>query len=275
MNDNTEQSNIFEDGWGILPRKLLLDQSLSEFSKVLYVELSCLCAERGYCWASNAYLSKRLGKSIRTVSSGISELVGYISVENGSSGKRKIMVNQLSKKLPPKQKTSINVAKNFQVNLAENFQQNSISINNINNTIESKDSILPEKLGKTSIQRIVNVYSLFWEDMYGNKFVPDNWAKLGKIIKSLLKHYSEWQIATMIHIHFNWKGASGTDEFSYKRLSENFFPFEWLPKQANGYVAYITNTLNIKFDDNEQVVKFIKPIIKELYDTNKASIIAG
>lgn len=124
---------------------------------------------------------------------------------------------------------------------------------------------LPDFLGKTPLARLVSVYSIQFTDLYG--FAPKimNWAMLGRFFKEMLAGYTEWQIAAMILLHFEWHGASGEDNFSHARLADRCFPLEWVPKAANAYRAYIQNTLKVDFADDAAVKAHVVRIIKPLY----------
>lgn len=90
------ESNIFSEGWGIIPRKVAHDPDITGFSKILYCEISSLCAERGYCWASNAYFAKVFNVSQRTITRAIGEIEKYIIIRNALGGRRTIWVHQLN-----------------------------------------------------------------------------------------------------------------------------------------------------------------------------------
>jgi hypothetical protein len=126
---------------------------------------------------------------------------------------------------------------------------------------------LPSWMGNAPLKRLVKVYSMIWEDMYGFAPTLSNWGQLGKQFKPLLTKYTEYQIASMIALHFEWKGADGNDDFTHKRLSNKCFPLEWVPKAVNEYQAYLINSLGLAFDQPEKVkayvVKIIKPLIKK------------
>jgi hypothetical protein len=114
---------------------------------------------------------------------------------------------------------------------------------------------LPDKFGNTPLKRLVYLYSLIWKSIYG--FAPTiQWGKIGKLLKPLYTEHTEWQIAAIICLHFDWHGATGDDDFVFKKLSENCFPFEWLPVSFNAYRAYIVNTLGIDWNDKEQLREF-------------------
>jgi hypothetical protein len=88
--------NIFADGYGVVPNRILRDNKISHFSKVLYSELSSLCASRGYCWATNEYFARVFKVSVRTVTRALAELDPYIVIRNKMSPKRQIWVHTLS-----------------------------------------------------------------------------------------------------------------------------------------------------------------------------------
>jgi hypothetical protein len=112
---------------------------------------------------------------------------------------------------------------------------------------------LDQALGATPNKRVYQFYSTLFKSKYG--FFPKvgNWAVLGKTIKTLLNEYSEYQIALLLLIHFDWHGATGGDDFAHKRLQEACFPLTWLPNNANTYEAFIRNTHRIAFEVPEEV----------------------
>lgn len=89
---------MLENGYGILPNKVLFDDTLKPNAKLVYVFVSSLCAEKGYCWASNQYIADQFKIASSTVSALVSELVnaGYLHIEldkNGGivTGKHKVV----------------------------------------------------------------------------------------------------------------------------------------------------------------------------------------
>jgi len=88
--------NIFSGGWGILPKIIAHDPSISAFAKILYSDISSLCAQRGYCWASNAYFAKVFTVSERTVTRAMKEIEPFLIIKNKMSAKRTIWVHQVN-----------------------------------------------------------------------------------------------------------------------------------------------------------------------------------
>ena|SRR5699024_7984863 len=69
--------------YAIIPANVRYDESLTPNAKLLYGEITALCNQEGYCWASNAYFSKLYDVKKETISRWISDLVkcGYIRTE--------------------------------------------------------------------------------------------------------------------------------------------------------------------------------------------------
>lgn len=69
--------------YAIIPANVRYDSNIQANAKLLYGEITALCNERGYCWASNAYFAELYKVSKTSVSNWISNLQkqGYISVE--------------------------------------------------------------------------------------------------------------------------------------------------------------------------------------------------
>lgn len=70
-----------------LPATVRLDQSLSAHARLLYSEISALCDQQGYCWASNQYFASLYGVKRKAISRWIQQLSehGYIRLEISQS----------------------------------------------------------------------------------------------------------------------------------------------------------------------------------------------
>lgn len=64
----------------IIPADVRYDKDLPANAKLLYGELTVLCQQKGYCWATNSYFAKIYDVDIRTVKRWLSALKekGYI-----------------------------------------------------------------------------------------------------------------------------------------------------------------------------------------------------
>ena len=129
--------DILEKGYWIMPMVVLEDKELSANQKLLYCLISSLCAEKGYCWATNKYLWDKLGVKEWTISTAIKWLVDkwYINSD--------VNLNKGSER-----HITIGVVKN-QKGVCENSQggyvKNQIH-NNINNNSIKEYNIIPLNL---------------------------------------------------------------------------------------------------------------------------------
>lgn len=66
--------------YAIIPANVRYDKDLVPNAKLLYGEITSLCNEKGYCWASNQYFAELYNVSDRTIKNWISQLAdkGYI-----------------------------------------------------------------------------------------------------------------------------------------------------------------------------------------------------
>lgn len=85
---------MLEQGYGVMPNKVLFDKGISATSKLVFVLISSLSAEKGYCWANNKYIGSQLGLSERQVSRSIKDLSTYLCINNPSNEKRQICLDK-------------------------------------------------------------------------------------------------------------------------------------------------------------------------------------
>lgn len=124
-------------------------------------------------------------------------------------------------------------------------------------TVSSEQNPLPHYFGKTSLQRIVSAYCILWYANYETEYAPD-FGMIGKLYKPMLEKYSEIQIASLFIVHFNWHGANGDDDFTFKRLESHMFPIAWVPKNVNEYGTYLKNVVEVDFESPEAIRAYVK-----------------
>ena len=69
--------------YAIIPANVRYDKSLIPNAKLLYGEITALCNEKGFCWASNKYFSELYDVSTKSISVWINQLKsrGYIKID--------------------------------------------------------------------------------------------------------------------------------------------------------------------------------------------------
>ena len=80
--------------YAIIPANVRYDTEISPNAKLLYGEITALCNQKGFCWATNEYFSKLYGVSERTIKTLIKQLndKNYIKIELINNNRRKIYI---------------------------------------------------------------------------------------------------------------------------------------------------------------------------------------
>lgn len=153
--------------YAIIPANVRYDKDIPANAKLLYGEITALCNEKGYCWASNGYFADLYEVSKVTVSRWIKALAdkGYISTEIEFKENSKEILHRYIKIVDTPinkndegyyQKDNEGINKNVKTPINKNVKENTTYINNtINNTIDNKKE---RKKGKkpTNYDSIIN-----------------------------------------------------------------------------------------------------------------------
>ena len=133
--------------YAVIPADVRYNPNLPDGAKLLFGEITCLCNEKGYCWASNSYFAELYQKSADTISRWIACLKkeGFIdsepNIEQGNA--RRIY---LSAKMPiPIGKNAERVSAKMPIPIGKNAEHNikyNIKLNN-KNIGEAKNEFLP------------------------------------------------------------------------------------------------------------------------------------
>lgn len=89
---------MLDQGYWIMPNKVLYAKDLSDKQKILYVLINSHCAKKWYCYASNKYIASKLWYTAKWVSECILSLINkwYLrsSVDQSAWNKRKIYLEK-------------------------------------------------------------------------------------------------------------------------------------------------------------------------------------
>ncbi|MBO0481809.1 DnaD domain protein [Candidatus Enterococcus courvalinii] len=192
--------------YATIPANVRYDKSLTANAKLLYGEITALCNEKGFCWASNDYFASLYDVNKVTISRWISDLIrcGYVSREmiykEGSNEivNRYLRINQYP------------INKNVNHPINKNAKDNNTSFNNTFNTTTNTSS------GHGDILKPVLA---FWENNGFGMLAPitvehlDHWVddfiKIGaseENIAPLLTHALEIAVSSG---HCNYRYVNG------------------------------------------------------------------
>lgn len=129
--------------YAIIPASVRYNTKLIAHAKLLYGEITALCNEKGFCWATNSYFAELYGVSNRSITSWITSLIdcGYIRSEvKYRVGTKEIESRKISL-VPMEENFHTPIEEKFQPYgrkllhpMEENFRENTTVNNTINNT---------------------------------------------------------------------------------------------------------------------------------------------
>lgn len=130
--------------YAIIPANVRYDKELTPTARLLYGEITALCNEKGYCWASNNYFAELYGVSTKSVSKWINQLVkkGYIYSKMTYKDNTKAIEERRLYIAPPPIEEKFNtygrkvlggMEEKFQGGMEEKFQDNNKGSNNTDN----------------------------------------------------------------------------------------------------------------------------------------------
>ena len=178
------------NGYSICLNKWALDKDIKNELGLLLI-ISSLCAEKGYCWATNEYLAELFGITEVSVSSKIKKLEekDYIEVTYEKRGceitKRELRLKNIL----------TDDSKNFYSTIKKNFKDNNI---NTNNTIINKEKniIKKEEKSKRFVKPTIEEIKAYCEERNN-----------GIDAESFYYHYEsiDWYVGN--HRMTNWKSC--------------------------------------------------------------------
>ena len=161
------------EGYWLIPNMVLYSKELTDKQKLLFCAISNLCAEKGYCRASNEYLWELLWVNKWTISKNIATLneCWFITIENGTQRKIAIAENHNG----GCEKSQGGVVKNHNIILQEN------------NTIEKKENKKRKWFGEFGM--------CYLTDEEHEKVMREYWPKNWELLIKQVDNYcaSKWK----------------------------------------------------------------------------------
>lgn len=151
--------------YAIIPANVRYDKDLVPNAKLLYGEITALCNEKGYCWATNQYFAELYNVSDRTIKNWISQLTdkGYIqrSVKY-REGTKEIEQRKLFIGRENNFTTSGNYVPDPRENIFTTPSENNFPVNNtsINNTFNNTNIYKGKKKQKSeTVNSVIAEYT--------------------------------------------------------------------------------------------------------------------
>lgn len=229
------EKTIKKSYYAIIPAFVRYDEDLAPNAKLLYGEITALCNDKGYCWATNEYFSSLYKVSVTSVSKWISSLVkkGYIISEIDKSCREKrglrIPYVGLEEKLnPPLTKVNQHIEEKLKDNNTsiinkENIKESdcetdTYSADDLEHWFETTYAIYPRKFAKVKAKE-------FYERKLRGLTREDAKNKANFIYVLVKKHINVWgeendyEGRQKEHIPYfsTWLNANVEDSPNYKR----------------------------------------------------------
>lgn len=197
--------------YAIIPAEVRYDEELPPNAKLLYGEITSLCNEKGYCWATNQYFADLYKVSKITVSRWISTLYkkGYIAVETlykeGTKeiiGRHLYIVNTLINKNVNRyiqnDLEGINEIVNTPIN--KNVKDNNKAINT---KINNKLKVCKHKYGEYQHVLLTDKEHTHLLDLYGDS-LDEHIKILDEYIETSGKKYKNHSLVIQKWVHDEW-----------------------------------------------------------------------
>ena len=132
--------------YAIIPANIRYDADLTANAKLLYGEITALCNEKGYCWATNEYFANLYGVSKTSISKWISSLIHKVYIFSETiykEGTKEILNRYLRIVKDP-------IEEKLNRGIEEKLKDNNTIINN---TINNKE-IYKERFKKPTLEEV-------------------------------------------------------------------------------------------------------------------------
>lgn len=181
------------NNYGIIPAKVRYSQDLTDFEKLLFVEITALTNPDGYCFASNKYLGEIYDKSESTISRSITKLekFGFIAREVVKNEKGEVIQRKLYPLMDHLSRTLYanlqgGIRKNDNTPIRKNAQYNN------KNTINNKNTNSMADAPKIILQSISSFYEEVKTEMH--KGLSKRFEKhiVATVLENQIKEFIEY-----------------------------------------------------------------------------------
>lgn len=197
--------------YAIIPANVRYDKDLAPNAKLLYGEITALCNEKGYCWASNQYFADLYHSSISAVQKWVSALVkkGYINLELVyKEGTKQILQRKLY--ITPGVNIYTTSHKNLYDPGVKNYMTPGVNIcveNNkdINNTFNNKKDVYTRKHKYGEYQHVLltDKEHTHLVELYGSS-LDEHIKILDEYIETSGKNYKNHSLVLQKWVHDEW-----------------------------------------------------------------------
>ena len=214
--------------YAIIPATVRYNKKLKDKAKLLYGEITALCNENGFCWATNSYFAGLFSVSKETVSRLLSDLKkqGYIKIEFEYDEKTKEIKKRLIYLLT---KSSIGIDEKIIYPIDEKIKENNINIYN---------NILGHFSEKKCFSKVT-------------KLTDSRKLKLSK----RLKEHGEENIIKAIDIAANSDFLKGKNDRNWK------MDFDWLIANDTNIVKILEGKYSSYKEPKEEKGRMYGPIL--------------
>lgn len=218
--------DLLEQWYWVMPNVVLYDKELTPNQKLIYVVVSSLCAEKGYCRASNKYIGKLLWVSIDTASEAINKLVSLwylISKINKNDGNKRTLHLSEKNRIPIGKNSDTYTKNSEDINTIDNYKWiNSLGMDDLNNFVEQWNSI-------------ETIQTKQWKVKGFRKCIKVSWD-LQDERKKIIKKYDKEQLILWVNNYINEIKERKKDNGYYEHrftLYEFIKQWNWLKKFIN------------------------------------------
>lgn len=236
----TEQPNYY----AIIPASVRYDRDLSPNAKLLYGEITALCNQQGYCWASNDYFGQLYGVSNVSISKWVSQLrkKGYIFVEMNYKEGSKEILNRYIRLVNEPIKENFNTSqRKVKDPIKEKFKDNNTYNTTINNTYNNIDQSTSKEADKVSLK---NRFELIWKE-YPKKMGKE--ASFNSYQKAIKEGITDETILNGINAYKKQIELQRT-ELQFIKQGSTFF------NQRSYLDEFITSNNKVKYSHQEQEI---------------------